>query len=120
MAPSGQAKWVTCAHGSLWDVVVDIRPNSPTFKRWEALELRAEEGKALFISEGLGHAFLSLEDETVISYLLSTPYSPKEEFAINPQDQEIGINWPKIPLQFSEKDAAAPAVREFLMTHQLS
>ena len=114
MAPQGQAKWITCANGAIWDVVVDIRPKSPTFKRWEAIELRAEEGKALLISEGLGHAFLSLEDETVISYLLTTPYSPKEEFAINPQDSEIGIDWPKIPLHFSEKDAAAPSLKEFL------
>ena len=116
----GQAKWVTCANGAIWDVVIDIRPKSPTFKHWEAIELRAEEGKALMISEGLGHAFLSLEDDTVISYLLTTPYSPKEEFAINPQDPEIGIDWPKIPLHFSEKDAAAPAVREFLRVHYLS
>jgi len=114
MAPGGQAKWVTCANGSLWDVIVDIRPKSPTFKRWEAVELRAEEGKSLFISEGLGHAFLSLEDDTVISYLLTTPYSPKDEFAINPQDPEIGIKWPDIQLLFSDKDAIAPSLRKFL------
>ncbi len=113
-APSGQAKWVTCANGSLWDVVVDIRPKSPTFKRWEAVELRAEEGKALLISEGLGHAFISLEDDTVISYLLTTPYSPKHEFAINPKDPEIAIKWPDIQLLFSDKDAVAPSLREFL------
>jgi dTDP-4-dehydrorhamnose 3,5-epimerase len=114
MAPGGQAKWVTCANGSLWDVIVDIRPKSPTFKRWVAVELRAEEGKALFISEGLGHAFLSLEDDTVTSYLLTTPYSLKDEFAINPQDPEIAIKWPDVPLLFSEKDAGAPSLKEFL------
>ena len=114
MAPGGQAKWVTCANGSLWDVIVDIRPKSPTFKRWEAVELRAEEGKSLLISEGLGHAFLSLEDDSVISYLLTTPYSPKDEFAINPQDPEIGIEWPDIQLIFSDKDAIAPSLRKFL------
>lgn len=114
MAPSGQAKWITCANGSLWDVIVDIRPNSPTFKHWEVVELRAEEGKALFISEGLGHAFLSLEDDTVTSYLVTTPYSPSEEFAINPQDPEIAINWPDIPLLFSDEDAGAPLLEEFL------
>lgn len=117
MSPMGQAKWVTCANGAIWDVVIDIRPKSPTFKRWEAIELRAEEGKAVLISEGLGHAFLSLEDDTVISYLLTTPYSPKEEFAINAQDSEIGIDWPKIPLRFSDKDAAALSLGEFLHSH---
>jgi dTDP-4-dehydrorhamnose 3,5-epimerase len=114
MAPLGQAKWVTCANGTIWDVVVDIRPKSPTFKRWEAIELRAEDGKALLISEGLGHAFLSLEDDTVISYLLTTQYSPAEEFAINPQDPEIGITWPDMLLSFSEKDSAAPSLKDFL------
>lgn len=113
-APQGQAKWVTCANGALWDVVVDIRPNSPTFKHWTAVELRAESGKALFISEGLGHAFVALEDETVISYLLSSPYSPNDEFAVNPQDPEIAITWPQLPLSFSPKDAAAPTLKEFL------
>lgn len=112
-ASKGQAKWVTCANGRLWDVVVDIRPNSPTFKRWEAVELRADEGKSVFISEGLGHAFLSLEDDTVISYLLTTPYSPKDEFAINPKDEEIAIAWPDMPLVFSEKDQSAPTLKEF-------
>ncbi len=112
-ASQGQAKWVTCANGALWDVVVDIRPNSPTFKRWTAVELRAESGNALFISEGLGHAFVALEDETVISYLLSSPYSPKDEFAINPQDPELAITWPSMPLSFSEKDAAAPSLKQF-------
>ena len=107
-APMGQAKWVTCANGSLWDVVVDIRPNSPTFKKWSANLLRAEDGKSIFISEKLGHAFVSLQDNTVISYMLSSPYSPENELAINPMDPEIGISWPQIPLHFSSKDATAP------------
>jgi dTDP-4-dehydrorhamnose 3,5-epimerase len=82
--------------------------------KWEAKELRAGDNQSIFISEGLGHAFLSLEDETVISYLLSSPYSPSDEHTINPLDQEINIAWPKLPLSFSEKDAAAPSLREFL------
>lgn len=113
-APVGQAKWITCANGAIWDVVVDIRPSSPTFKQWEAHELRAGDNRSIFISEGLGHAFVSLEDETVISYLLSSPYSPLNEHVINPLDQEINITWPKLSLSFSEKDAAAPSLRDFL------
>ena len=113
-APQGQAKWITCASGALWDVVVDIRQNSPTFKHWEAHELRAGDGRSIFISEGLGHAFVALEDDSVISYLLSSPYSPTEEHAVNPKDLEININWPSIPLLFSEKDASAPSLVEFL------
>ena len=114
LAPRGQAKWVACAAGALWDVVVDIRPNSPTFGRWDAHELRADDGRSLFISEGLGHAFLALEEETIISYLLSTPYSPSHEWAINPLDPDIGIPWPADDLSLSEKDASAPSLREFL------
>jgi dTDP-4-dehydrorhamnose 3,5-epimerase len=113
LAPEGQAKWITCAHGSLWDVVVDIRPKSPTFKRWEAHKLSAGDGRSIFISEGLGHAFVALEEDSVISYLLSSSYSPTHEHAINPQDAEINISWPDLPLTFSEKDSAAPTLRDF-------
>jgi dTDP-4-dehydrorhamnose 3,5-epimerase len=108
----GQAKLVTCARGLIWDVVVDIRPKSPTFKKWVATELRPNSGTSVFISEGLGHAFMSLENESVITYLLSTPYSPKEEFAINPLDPEINIEWPGTKLSFSARDKAAPLLKD--------
>ena len=113
-APKGQAKWVTCASGAIWDVVIDIRPNSPTYKKWVAQELRAEKGQSVFISEGLGHAFVALEDDSVISYLLSTPYSPEFEMAINPLDPEIGIKWPLPSLQLSSRDESAPMITELL------
>ena len=116
-APQGQAKWITCAHGALWDVVIDIRPNSSTFRRWEAHELRAGDGRSIFISEGLGHAFVALEDESVISYLLSSPYAPTHEHAVNPKDSDINIAWPSIPLTFSERDASAPSLMEFLRNY---
>lgn len=114
LAPQGQAKWVTCVEGAIWDVVIDIRPDSPTFKQWLSHEIRAGDGKSLMISEGLGHAFLALEDQTVMSYLLTTPYSPQHEFAINPTDPEIGIDWPLKEVVFSDKDKEAPTLAEFL------
>lgn len=113
LAPEGQAKWITCANGSLWDVVIDIRPSSPTFKQWEAHKLSAGDGRSIFISEGLGHAFVALEEDSVISYMLSSSYSPLHEFAINPNDRDINISWPNIPLIFSEKDASAPSLQDF-------
>ena len=113
-APEGQAKWITCANGALLDVVVDLRPESPTFKHWEANELRAGDGSSIIISEGLGHAFVALEDDSVISYLLTTPYSPDHEHAINPQDSELSIKWPSMPLLFSERDSKAPTLSEYL------
>lgn len=113
-APLGQAKWVTCANGSIIDIVVDVRPESPTFKKWEAVELTPENGRSVFIAEGLGHAFISLKDGSVVSYLLSTPYDPKFEKGINPLDPEIGITWPDMNLSFSDRDRKAPGLRDYL------
>lgn len=113
-APQGQAKWITCAHGAIWDVIVDIRPDSPTFKKWQGIELKEGDGQSILISEGLGHAFLALEDDSVISYLLTTPYAPEFEFSINPQDTEIGIKWPIRHLKFSTKDEKAPFMKDYL------
>ena len=116
IAKAGQAKWITCVSGRIWDVVVDIRPNSPTFKKWEAIELYEGSGKSIYIEKGLGHAFLSLEDETITSYLLSSPYSPSEELAIHPRDPQIAIKWPLDDLFFSPKDESAPSLEELLET----
>jgi dTDP-4-dehydrorhamnose 3,5-epimerase len=116
MAPQGQAKWVTCVSGTIQDVVVDIRSDSPTFGKWIEVELSGDSGKAVFISEGLGHGFLALEDNTSVAYLASSPFSPKNEFEINPLDQKIGINW-EIDLsllKISEKDKNAPNLSECL------
>ena len=93
LAPGGQAKWVTCASGRIVDVVVDIRPNSPTFKKIEYVNLQAGDGKSIFIGPGLGHAFISLEDDTNVSYLISSPYSPEFEYGIHPMDPELKIDW---------------------------
>ncbi len=114
LAPLGQAKWVTCVTGAILDVVVDIRPNSPTFKCWDAHELRAGDGTSMFITEGLGHAYLALEENTTVTYLLSTIYLPKFERVIDPLDPDIAIAWPDITLTLSERDASAPSLRTFL------
>ena len=115
IAPCGQAKWITCVSGSIQDVVVDIRPASKTFGQWIDIELNGDSGKAVFISEGLGHGFLALEDNTAVAYLLSTPYAQDFEYEINPLDQKIGIKWglQKI-LKISEKDRSAPTLAERL------
>jgi dTDP-4-dehydrorhamnose 3,5-epimerase len=112
IAPRGQAKWITCVAGAIQDVIVDIRPSSPTFGKWVEVELRGDSGMAVFISEGLGHGFLALEDKTAVAYLVSTPFSPKDEFDINPLDAKIGINWGMdlSQLKISEKDKNAPGL----------
>jgi dTDP-4-dehydrorhamnose 3,5-epimerase len=108
----GQAKWITCVSGSIQDVIVDIRPNSKTFGQWIDVELRGDSGKAVLISEELGHGFLALEDNTAVAYLVTTPFSPTDEFEINPLDTNIGIGWGmKLDsLKISDKDKIAPTL----------
>jgi dTDP-4-dehydrorhamnose 3,5-epimerase len=112
LAPRGQAKWITCVAGSIQDVIVDIRPESRTFGRWIDVELNGDSGKAVFISKGLGHGFLAMEDDTAVTYLVSTPFSREDEFEINPLDVEIGINWrlDSTLLKISKKDQVAPSL----------
>jgi len=121
IAPRGQAKWITCVSGSIKDVTVDIRPDSPTFGQWIEVELAGNSGKAVFISEGLGHAFLAQEDNTAVAYLVTTPFSPTDEFEINPLDRKIGINWglDLSSLKISEKDKSAPTLAERLAEGKL-
>lgn len=121
IAPRGQAKWITCVSGSIQDVIVDIRPESKTFGKWVDVELKGDSGKAILISEGLGHGFLALEDNTAVAYLVSTPFSQMDEFEINPFDTKIGINWRmKLgELIISQKDLNAPTLDQQLEEEKL-
>jgi dTDP-4-dehydrorhamnose 3,5-epimerase len=117
--PPGQAKYVTCPKGAVLDVVVDIRVGSPTFGTWDTVLLDDVDRRAIYLGEGLGHAFLSLEDDSTVMYLCSTGYSPGREHGIHPLDPEVGIDWPTqardgSPLtpQLSDKDLAAPSLAE--------
>ena len=114
IAPSGQAKWITCVVGSIKDVIVDIRPDSKSFGQWIEVELRGDSGKAVLISEGLGHGFLALKDNTAVAYLVSTPFSATHEYEINPLDEKIAINWGMelSELKISDKDRAAPSLSD--------
>ena len=114
LAAKGQAKWITCISGSIRDVVVDIRPNSKTFGKWIAIDLSGNSGKAVFYSEGLGHGFISLEENSTVAYLVTSTYSPTEEFDINPLDETLGIDW-KLESEdyiISEKDRNAPGIHQ--------
>ena len=110
----GQAKYVSCAQGALWDVVVDLRFDSPTYGMWDAHILSEQNGSSLLISEGLGHAFLALEDGTIANYLCTAEYQPLFERTINPLDPKISIDFVGIARKFgiddfsmSEKDQLA-------------
>lgn len=111
--PPGQAKVVTCHRGAVLDVVVDIRVGSPTFGRWEAVRLDDDTRHAVFLAEGLGHAFMALTDDATVVYLCSAGYAPGREHGVHPLDPALGIDWPAgIEPLLSEKDAAAPSLAE--------
>lgn len=111
--PPGQAKYVTCVKGAVLDVVVDLRTGSPGFGRWDSVQLNDESRRAVFIAEGLGHAFLALSEEATVLYLCSVPYIPGREHGIHPMDASIGIAWPPtLEVILSGKDAAAPSLHE--------
>ena len=111
--PPGQRKYVTCISGSALDVLIDLRPSSPTFGKWQSVLLDTAECKVVFIPNGIGHAFMSLEDNTTIVYLCDKRYNPSGEFEIHPLDPTIGITWPTdIEPLISLKDAAAPSFLE--------
>ncbi|GAB3681833.1 dTDP-4-dehydrorhamnose 3,5-epimerase [Angustibacter aerolatus] len=117
--PPSQAKYVTCPVGAVLDVVVDIRVGSPTFGQVETVLLDDTERAAVYLSEGLGHAFVSLQDGSTVTYLCSAPYAPGREHGISPLDPDLAIDWPTTgrdgsPIEplLSPKDTAAPSLRE--------
>jgi dTDP-4-dehydrorhamnose 3,5-epimerase len=112
VAPGGQAKWVTCTFGRILDVIVDIRPNSSTYKKVEYVDLNGATARATLIEEGLGHGFISLEENSIVSYLLSSPYAPNFELGINPFDKDLGIAWPSIDGEISDKDKSAKTLEQ--------
>jgi dTDP-4-dehydrorhamnose 3,5-epimerase len=113
LVPPGQAKYVYCPTGRVLDVVVDVRVDSPTFGVSEAVLLDSEKPSAVYLSEGLGHAFVSLADGSSVTYLVSSPYAPDREFGVAPLDPDLALPWPAdIELQLSDKDRAAPSLAE--------
>ncbi|WP_299527393.1 dTDP-4-dehydrorhamnose 3,5-epimerase [uncultured Streptomyces sp.] len=111
--PPSQAKYVKCVRGAVLDVIVDIRVGSPTYRQWEAVRLDDVDHHAVYLSEGLGHAFMALTDDATVVYLCSEGYAPGREHGINPLDPALGIEWPEgITPLLSDKDAAAPSLAE--------
>jgi dTDP-4-dehydrorhamnose 3,5-epimerase len=112
LAADGQSKLVLCASGAIQDVVLDSRIGSPTFGRWLTRKLEAGSGQALLISGGLAHGFLSLLPDTKVVYLVSSEYSPEDEFEINPLDPDLDIKWLTGggSYEMSTKDRSAPSL----------
>jgi dTDP-4-dehydrorhamnose 3,5-epimerase len=112
--PHAQAKLVRCLKGRIFDVAVDLRRESPTFKRWVGAELSAEQGNQLFVPSGFGHAFLTLEDDCHVAYKVDAYYAPHSDGGIRWDDPELAIDWPMIsgaPI-LSDKDASLPMLSD--------
>lgn len=110
--PPSQAKYVTVTAGAVIDYVIDIRVGSPTFGKWEAVRLDAVDRRAVYVGEGLGHAFVSLEDGSTVTYLVSEVFNPAAEHGITPLDETVGLEFPAEagePL-LSPKDLEAPTL----------
>jgi len=119
--PPGQAKYVMCPTGAIQDYVVDIRVGSPTFGRWEAVTISANDRNAILLDVGLGHAFVALQEGTTVTYLVTDHYKPQSEHAINPQDSDLGLEFPFSgqELLVSSKDREAPSFAEALSKDML-
>jgi 5-epimerase len=111
--PPGQAKYIYCPSGALLDVIVDIRVGSPTFGVVDTVVLDSADYRAVYLAEGLGHAFVALRDDTVMAYLCTTGYNPTGEHGLNPLDPELALPWPaEVEPVLSDKDATAPTLAE--------
>ena len=119
LAPQGQSKLVTCANGAIVDYVVDLNPNSLTFKQFLEIELTAENGISIFIPNGMGHGFRSLIDNSILTYVLSSNYNPTLEHELNIFDPDLNILQQKDSYILSDKDASAPSVQELLSKNLL-
>jgi dTDP-4-dehydrorhamnose 3,5-epimerase len=111
--PPSQAKYVTCVSGAVFDVVVDIRLGSPTFGRWASVLLDDRDRRTIYISEGLAHGFLALQDDSTVMYLSSSEYNPQREHTICATDPALAIDWPLVDgatASLSDRDAAAPSL----------
>jgi dTDP-4-dehydrorhamnose 3,5-epimerase len=108
----GQAKLVRCARGTILDVLVDIRPGSPTFGEWEAYELSDADGAQLYCPDGFAHGFCVTSEEADVVYKVSTYYDADAESGFRYDDPDVGIEWPSIDLMPSKRDAEAPGLAE--------
>ena len=106
--PAAETKLIRCNRGGVHDVIVDLRPTSATYRRWAALELRAGDGRSLYVPEGVAHGFLTLEDDTEVDYQMSVPYAPASARGARWDDPAFGIEWPAPPTVISERDRTYP------------
>lgn len=106
--PHAEAKLVRCTAGAIYDVIVDLRPGSPTRGRWTGVELSADNRRALYVPEGFAHGFLTLRDASEVFYQISTPFHAESSRGVRWNDPAFGIRWPGEPAVMSDRDRAYP------------
>jgi dTDP-4-dehydrorhamnose 3,5-epimerase len=112
--PHAETKLVRVVQGAIFDVFVDLRRNSPTYGQWDAIELSAEDFKAVYISKGFAHGYCTLADDTVVAYKTDSPYAPESEGGVRWNDEALAIRWPLQNPILSLKDSKWPPFREFV------
>ena len=107
---SGESKLVRCSYGAVYDVIVDLRPSSPTYGNWESFVLRGEEQVSLYVPTGCAHGFQALSEPADVSYRIDRPHDPTEDMAIAFDDPELAISWPLPVTAMSQRDQVAPSL----------
>jgi len=107
--PHGEVKLVRCVAGKIWDVIIDLRPDSPTFRRWQSFELAAENRCQLYVPRGFAHGFQTLTDDVEVSYLISKPHVPQAADGIRYDDPAFQVEWPLPVTVISDRDRSWPA-----------
>lgn len=110
--PHGEVKLVRCVKGAIWDAIIDLRPDFPTFGKWEGFELTEENGRMLYVPVGFAHGFQTLTGDADVTYQVSYPYTPGVEGGARYNDPAFGIDWPLEVSTISDKDAAWPLVTD--------
>jgi dTDP-4-dehydrorhamnose 3,5-epimerase len=108
LPPAAEVKVVRCIRGALHDVIVDLRPDSPTYLKWFGADLSAENRVMMYVPRGFAHGFITLSDDTEVLYLVSAFYAPEHERGVRFDDPRFGIRWPMIPTEMSDKDRVWP------------
>jgi dTDP-4-dehydrorhamnose 3,5-epimerase len=106
--PAGETKLVRCIRGAIYDVIIDIRPDSPTYRRWQHFELSSDNTHQLYIPKGFAHGFQTLTDDAVVNYLISANYEADLASGVRFDDPSVGITWPLAVTEISEKDLGLP------------
>lgn len=107
--PHAEAKVVTCVRGSIWDVIVDLRPGSPTYCQWHGETLDGESPAAIYVPEGFAHGFLTMSDDTLVLYQISRPHEPDLARGVRWNDPAFGIEWPAAPIVIGARDQSYPS-----------